>query len=89
MMNAIQKFKSIRQGWQNVVFLSPEVEKVAEARAKICSSCPHAVEDSFMQAIGKLLKRVTGVKCNLCGCPISAKTRSMAEECPDPAGAKW
>jgi hypothetical protein len=88
-MDKLTKLKLIKDGWKNVVFMSPAVEQLAEGRAKICATCPYAVEDSWLQAIGKLLKRMVGLKCELCGCPISAKTRSVDETCPHPQGPKW
>lgn len=79
----MSKLEKIYDGWKNVVFPSEAVEKIAKGRAAICSTCPNAKESFFLQAIGKVLTRVNSVKCNLCGCPISAKTRSVGEHCPD------
>jgi len=81
-MNAIQKLKSIAEGWKNVVFISPTVEVLAKGRAEICAQCPFAVESTWQEAVGKLLRNVTNIKCDKCNCPVSAKTRSVGEECP-------
>ncbi len=80
------KLERIAEGWKNVLFLSPTVEALAKGRAEICSKCPHAVEDSWLEAIGKILKTVKNIKCDQCNCPISAKTRSVNEKCPE---GKW
>lgn len=38
----MSKLSEITEGWKNLVFKSPHVEKVARARASICATCPHA-----------------------------------------------
>lgn len=88
-MNAIKKLKLIAEGWKNVVFTSATVEALAKGRAEICSTCPFAVESTWQEAVGKVLKNVTNIKCDRCNCPISAKTRAVGEECPHPDGPKW
>jgi len=43
-------------------------------KASICAGCPEA-------------EKILGVlKCNACGCPLIAKTRSMDSKCPK---GKW
>lgn len=88
-LSATQKLERIAEGWKNVVFLSPTVEVLAKGRAEICSKCPEAVESSFLQAVGKVLSKVESIKCGICNCPISAKTRVVDEKCPHPDGPKW
>ena len=62
------KLSAIVEGWKNVLFPNPEMEKIALERAKICSTC-----DSNKFNI-----------CSECGCVLIAKTRSTKESnnCP-------
>lgn len=60
------KLNSIIEGWKNLVWLSPEIEKLAKARAEICNRCE---------------SNVLGV-CIKCNCVLSAKVRSIVETCP-------
>jgi ribosomal protein L37E len=64
----MSKFKEIISGWTNLVFHSPEAEKLANERAKICGRCQY---NKFSI-------------CSQCGCPLSAKTRSTSatNKCP-------
>lgn len=88
-IDAKDKFLRIAEGWKNVVFKSPLVEKLAQVRAKICSDCPHAVESSWLQTVGEYIKEIKGLKCGLCNCPLSAKTRSVKEGCAQQPNPKW
>lgn len=87
-MKPLKKLERIAEGWENVVFKSPTVEKLAQVRAKICSTCTHAVESSWLQNLGDEITEIKGLKCDLCNCPLSAKTRSTKESCPD-TPSKW
>lgn len=60
------KVNEIFNGWKNVVFKNPQVEKIAKARAEICASCKFNIRS----------------RCSKCGCPLIAKTRSMQSHCP-------
>jgi len=60
------KVAEIFNGWKNVVFPNPHVEKIAKARVEICGECEHNVRN----------------RCKQCGCPLVAKTRSMQSHCP-------
>lgn len=84
----VEKFTRIAQGWKNTIFLSPTIEAIAAGRSKICSECPHAVEHKWLKRIGKKFKRMMDIYCEKCGCPVSAKTRSVKETCPL-IPAKW
>jgi len=64
------KLEEILSGWKNLIKKDPLVEIEAKRRAKICSDCPSA------------RVKVGVLKCNECGCPLAAKTRSMGSECP-------
>lgn len=66
-MRWLKKFREITEGWKNVAFENPEVEKIANDRATICAGCP------FSKA---------GI-CTKCGCPLKAKTRSIQSKCPE------
>lgn len=61
----IDKLKSILEGWKNVIWSSPEVEKIAHERVAICAKCG-CEEEGW---------------CNNCRCPIIAKARSLSEVC--------
>lgn len=60
------KLSEIAEGWKNIVFRNPEVEKLAKARAAICAGCKYNVNS----------------RCTECGCPLIAKTRSVTSYCP-------
>ena len=66
----IDKLKSILEGWKNVAWSSPRVEQIATERAVVCAECD--CNDKGW--------------CELCGCPIIAKARSLSEICDD---GKW
>lgn len=57
----------IYEGWKNLTFPDPKIEEIATKKAKICSECPHNKNNI----------------CSLCGCFLSAKTRSPLSKCPD------
>ena len=67
------KAKEIADGYKNLIksklgLSSEEEEKVFKARREICDAC------FFKSAMDRCLK---------CGCPLSAKTRSLTSECPE------
>jgi hypothetical protein len=68
-MNTKEKLESIYEGWKNLIFQNPEVEKEAKKRLEIC------VEN-------KCCKLMFNNVCKLCGCPIPSKVRSPKEFCP-------
>lgn len=59
----------IFEGWKNLVFENPEIEKEAKRRMKICvdNDC-HKFNSSKT--------------CGVCGCYMPAKTRSKKSKCP-------
>lgn len=70
------RFEQIVNGYSNLVksklgLSSEKDEKIFTARREICNACP---EKTILD------------KCGLCGCPLSAKTRSLVSNCPD---KKW
>lgn len=62
----MSKLSEIVSGWSNHIFDNPEVKQLAEARAKICSTCPENKSNM----------------CNLCGCYLPAKTKAPQATCP-------
>lgn len=87
----LKKLQAIKQGWGNFLFPSPEIEELANVRAKICSSCDKAVDDyPFKHFLPeeKRIEIVRGLACGACGCPLSAKIRQVVESCPHP-DKKW
>jgi hypothetical protein len=83
----------ILEGWKNVIFTDPEVEKIAKARAEICAECEFNVNnvcssavqgeveaDFFYKKHNKEYKK--GDIVSGCKCPLIAKTRSMQSQCP-------
>jgi len=62
----MSKLKEILNGWSNVIWSKPEVEKMAMDRAVVCGTCDDNVNG----------------KCQLCGCILIAKCRSEYSRCP-------
>lgn len=58
----------IFDGWKHVFFETEEVRIEAKRRITICVDCPHVILKSLL--------------CGRCGCPLTAKTRSLKSECP-------
>jgi hypothetical protein len=76
------KIKNILNGWGNFIEKSEVTETVAESRAKICATCFECKEGKLLALIKDDLKEIEGHYCALCYCPISAKIRSINEQCP-------
>ena len=69
----MSRFKEIVNGYSNLVksklgASSKKDEEIFQARRKICNSCSHKTKMD---------------RCGLCGCPLSAKTRSLITNCPE------
>ena len=74
--------KAIYNGWTN--YLTSDVhDEVVKSRAQICGGCPHAVKSKLLFMVKDSLKEIEGFKCDLCGCPLSAKIRQNVETCDD------
>jgi len=70
--------KQIMEGIKNSVIRDAFVEKVAEERLKVCNNCIRKDNE------GKsCVMPGTQPCCNLCGCSLSFKTRSLSSDCPD------
>lgn len=73
---------AILKGWDNYLFSDPEMEVKAKERAKICAQCPHAVVGSYQQFMPDYtLQEVEGMKCDVCGCPLSTLLRQDDKKC--------
>lgn len=85
---ALEKLQHIVDGWTNLIIEDPVAEEIALHRASICASCPFAEEVSglSMIAVDNRTKQIKGMKCSRCGCPLSAKVRSLNDHCPE---GKW
>ena len=62
-----EKLQSIYLGWKNLIWKKKEVEIIAKERAAFCSHCDELNIAGF---------------CKDCKCYVSAKIRSLDEECP-------
>lgn len=58
--------KAIIEGHWHRLFSTEQIEAVAADRIAVCQDCEF----------------YGGAKCIKCGCPLSAKTRSMRSKCP-------
>lgn len=74
-MIKIEQLGQIFEGWKNLIFEDPEVEKVALPRLEICAKCPIRTN-----GICDSTKSINGTKG--CGCPLKAKVRSLNSKCP-------
>jgi len=73
--------KQIMEGIKNSIIRDEYVEEIAKQRLDICSTCVRK-DDEGQHCL------VPGTQpcCNLCGCSLSLKTRSLSTDCPD---LKW
>jgi hypothetical protein len=75
------KIKQIAEGWKNHLFPSEEkresIEEISNERIDLCRGCS---ENSLNK------KNYSSIRidehCTLCGCTLSAKTKSFSSECP-------
>ena len=65
--------KEILEGVSNFIIRSQAIEDVANLRYSICKECPSLSTDC--------IKPVSEC-CNVCGCSLEFKTRSMSSSCP-------
>jgi hypothetical protein len=72
-MKALQKLKSIAEGWLNSQILHPEkIHNAVVRRLAICEECPSL----------QRMKLVDQTTCGECGCFINAHAWSPSEQCP-------
>lgn len=70
--------KQIMEGIKNSIVLNKFVEEVAEKRLNVCNTCVR--KDNTGE---HCLVKGTQPCCNLCGCSLSLKVRSLSSNCPD------
>ena len=79
----ISKVKSIISGWSNYIVSDKKNKALYNYRVKQCSECVEAVEGTYEKLMPDYtLKKIKGLKCNICKCPLSTKIRSLEENCP-------
>jgi hypothetical protein len=80
----MSKIKEIIEGWKNFAFPTPRIEAMAMERAGVCSICEHAKKMKHTRFLKESLQfeNIEMLKCDQCGCPLSAKTRSVTSQCP-------
>src|SRR5688572_10895649 len=83
-LNIWRNRSQIIEGVKNTYFKRKYIEKIAEARMKICSDCPLIDREG-----SKCMIPGTQPCCGECGCKLRFKTRSLSSECPHPDGPKW
>lgn len=66
------------EGIKNSLIRDEYVESIAEARLAICNMCVRKDVDGKSCIVPG-----TQPCCNLCGCSLSLKLRSLSSECPD------
>lgn len=72
--------KKIIQGWK--AYLKNEKRGLAKNRAKVCKVCEHAIVGTYEKIMKDEIKEIKGLKCKVCGCPLSTKLRSEDSKCP-------
>ena len=74
------KILNIIDGWK--AFFFKENNYIAKLRAEECKKCPEAGVGKFEIILKDEVEEIQGLKCDACGCPLSAKLRSKKEKCP-------
>ena len=77
----MSKIEDILNGWQNFMSKSEVTEVMAKKRAEICLGCDSNIKSKLLIFVKDELKEIEGNKCNECQCPLSAKIRSVNENC--------
>ena len=81
-MNVLKKIwenkAQILEGITNTLMKDEFVEEVAKNRRAICEECPNKGIECAVKG--------TAPCCNLCGCSLTFKSRSLSSDCPD---GKW
>lgn len=76
-------FSNIIAGFAGLAFPNEKTEALATRRAEVCAQCPSAVESGLYTAIhDKRTTKIQGMRCDECGCNLSAKVRSVNDYCP-------
>ena len=75
--------KHIFEGIKNSIFVKEEVEKIANERYIICSTCPKNSKNKDMNDLGPYYSNLRPDEhCSECACNLHAKVRSLHTECP-------
>lgn len=77
-------YSDILDGFTNYAFPNKRVEEIAQRRASICAECPYAKYSGAIETVtsGETNKQIKGMYCDVCGCGLSAKIRSVSSWCP-------
>ena len=70
--------KEIMEGIKNTIIRDQFVEEIAAARMAKCNICVRKDDEGSTCVMAG-----TQPCCNLCGCSLSFKTRSLSSSCPD------
>lgn len=78
------KLIEIAQGWVNYVIQPNDIKAEGAKRLAICDGCPRKRQ---LDSLGNLIITTINSQgntfvCELCGCPLAAKTMSPNNECP-------
>ncbi len=76
----MSKITDIVEGWTNVVFKNPEIEKEALRKAKICDGCEYSSDGTILDFEGDQVVEAKGY-CKDCYCPFVALLRSPNKKC--------
>ena len=68
----------ILEGITNTIMKDEFVEEIAKNRRLICDDCTNKGTECAVKG--------TAPCCNLCGCSLTFKSRSLSSDCPD---GKW
>lgn len=71
----------ILEGLLNRILKKQYVEKIYKERMEICKACPSMGDDCYVPG--------TAPCCNICGCELETKLRSLASGCGDEENPKW
>jgi hypothetical protein len=78
--------KHILEGLKNSIFVKEEIEKIANERYEVCSSCPKnskVIKEKGSDSPGPYYSEIRPDEhCTICACNIHAKVRSLHTECP-------
>jgi len=67
----MNRLQEIFKGWKNYMFPNKDIEEIAKTRMEICIGCDKLSDRNY---------------CDICGCYMPAKVRSIKSKCDD---KKW
>lgn len=73
--NTLKKAVNIINGYKNLIVKDDKIEELSKSRMEYCNVCPNK---NVMVKVGDIIY----YSCELCNCPLIAKTRSENETCP-------